>query len=218
MSGTSPTVLLVDDHPVFRSGLAILLGSAGLQVVAETSAGAEAAELARRHRPDVVVMDLGLPDLNGVIATEQVLQACPSTAVLVVTMYDDDTAVAQAIAAGARGYVLKDAPPAEVVKAVGLVAAGAAVMGSGIADRVTRMVASGAAHAATKEPARFPNLTDREQQVLGLVGKGLSNTAISERLGISGKTVANYLSNILVHLDLPDREAAIKLFQQDSQD
>jgi DNA-binding NarL/FixJ family response regulator len=80
------------------------------------------------------------------------------------------------------------------------------------------MVASGAAHAATKEPARFPNLTDREQQVLGLVGKGLSNTAISERLGISGKTVANYLSNILVHLDLPDREAAIRLFQQDSQD
>ncbi len=218
MTGTPPTVLLVDDHPVFRSGLAVLLGSAGLHVVAETSAGGEAAELARQHRPDVVVMDLGLSDVNGVIATEQVLQACPSTSVLVVTMYDDDTTVAQAIAAGARGYVLKDAPPAEVVKAVGLVAAGAAVMGSGIADRVTRMVASGAAHAATPEPARFPNLTDRERQVLGLVGKGLSNTAIAERLGISGKTVANYLSNILVHLDLPDRDAAIKLFQQKSQD
>jgi DNA-binding NarL/FixJ family response regulator len=207
-------VVLVDDHPVFRSGLAVLLGSAGLHVVAETSAGTEAAELARQHQPDVVVMDLGLPDLNGVRATEQVVQACPSTAVLVVTMYDDDTAIAQAIAAGARGYVLKDAPPAEVVEAIRLVAAGAGVMGSGVADRMTRMVAAGAAHAATPEPARFPNLTDRERQVLGLVAKGLSNAAIAERLGISGKTVANYLSNILVRLGAPDRDAVIKLYQK----
>jgi DNA-binding NarL/FixJ family response regulator len=186
--------------------------------VAETSLGAEAAELARQHRPDVVVMDLGLPDLNGVRATEQVLQACPGTAVLVVTMYDDDTAVAQAIAAGARGYVLKDAPPAEVVKAVALVAAGAGVMGSGVADRMSRMVASGAAHAATPPPARFPHLTDRERQVLGLVGKGLSNPAIAERLGLSGKTVANYVSNVLVRLNLPDREAAIELLQREAEE
>jgi DNA-binding NarL/FixJ family response regulator len=212
MTGT--TALLVDDHPVFRSGLAVLLNSAGLQVVAETSTGADAAELARQHRPDVVVMDLGLPDLHGVRATEQVLQACPTTAVLIVTMYDDDTAVARALAAGARGYVLKDAPPAEVVKAVALVAAGAGVMGSGVADRMTHMMASGHAHAATPPPAQFPNLTDRERQVLGLMGKGLTNAAIAERLGISGKTVANYISNILVRLNQPDREAAIQLAQR----
>jgi DNA-binding NarL/FixJ family response regulator len=211
MSAPGPSVLLVDDHPVFRSGLAVLLAAAGIRVVAETASGRDAVGLARQHVPDVVVMDLGLPDLDGVHATEQVLAACPGIRVLVVTMYDDDGAVARALAAGARGYVLKDAPGAEVVKAVELVAAGAAVMGSGLAGRVGRMVADGASRAVGVPAQDFPQLSDRERQVLALLGKGLSNAVIAERLGVSSKTVANYVSGVLSRLELPDRQAAQRL-------
>jgi DNA-binding NarL/FixJ family response regulator len=213
MTTPGPTALLVDDHPVFRSGLAVLLTAAGIQVVAETASGADAVSLARRHRPDVVIMDLGLPDIDGVRATEQLLAACPDSRVLVVTMYDDDGAVARALTAGARGYVLKDAPAAEVVKAVELVAAGAAVMGSGLASRVRGMVADGAGR-ITGVPARqFPQLTERERQVLTLLGKGLTNAVMAERLGVSSKTVANYVSAVLTRLELPDRAAAQQLLR-----
>ena len=213
MNTPGPTALLVDDHPVFRSGLAVLLTAAGIQVVAETASGADAVSLARQHRPDVVIMDLGLPDIDGVRATEQLLTACPDSRVLVVTMYDDDGAVARALTAGARGYVLKDAPAAEVVKAVELVAAGAAVMGSGLAGRVRGMVADGAGR-VTSVPARhFPQLSERERQVLTLLGKGLTNAVIAERLGVSSKTVANYVSAVLTRLELPDRAAAQQLLR-----
>jgi DNA-binding NarL/FixJ family response regulator len=211
MTGT--TALLVDDHPVFRSGLAVLLSAAGVRIVAETASGTDAAPLAREHVPDVVVMDLGLPDLDGVRATEQVLAACPSTRVLVVTMYDDDGAVARALTAGARGYILKDAPGAEVVKAVELVAAGAAVMGSGLAGRVSRLMADGAGRVTSAPMQQFPQLSERERQVLTLLAKGLPNTVIAERLGVSAKTVANYVSTVLARLELPDRAAAQRLLR-----
>ena len=212
---SATTVLLVDDHPVFRSGLAVLLEAAGLSVIAQTSSGLDAAQLARDHSPDVTIMDLGLPDLDGVRATERVLAANPATKVLVVTMYDDDSMVAQALAAGAHGYVLKDAPGAEIIKAVELIAAGATVMGSGIADRANAMLVSGALRSVAVPSRDFPHLSERERQVLGLLSKGLSNAVIAERLGVSGKTVANYVSTILTRLNLPDRDAARRIHKPD---
>lgn len=213
---SATTVLLVDDHPVFRSGLAVLLEAAGLNVVAQTSSGIAAAHLARDHSPDVTIMDLGLPDLDGARATERVLAANPATRVLVVTMYDDDSMVARALAAGAHGYVLKDAPGTEIIKAVELVAAGATVIGSGMADRANAMLVSGALRSVAVPARDFPQLSERERQVLGLLSKGLSNVVIAERLGVSGKTVANYVSTILARLNLPDRDAARRLHKPDA--
>jgi DNA-binding NarL/FixJ family response regulator len=207
-------VLLVDDHPVFRRGLASLLEAAGMEIVAETASGAEAAELAATGRPDVVVMDLGLPDLDGAIATERVLVESPGTHVLVVSMYTDDRALERTLEAGARGFIPKDAPPEEVVQAVRTVAQGGAVLGSTLAPRLSRMVAGGAVRATTPDAQAFPELGPRERQVLGLLSDGLSNAAIAERLGVSGKTVANYTSTILARLGVNDRQAAARLVQQ----
>lgn len=204
-------VLLVDDHPVFRSGLAVLLEVAGMEVVGETASGAESVDLAARTEPDVVVMDVGLPDLDGTVATERVLAASPRTHVLMVTMYDDDDALGRSLRAGAHGYVLKDAPAREVVAAVELVASGAVVMGSGLAGRMGRVVAGGLHRATAAEGSDFPELSDRERQVLGLLAKGLPNAAIAERLGLSSKTVANYVSAVLTRLGVPDRGAAAAL-------
>jgi DNA-binding NarL/FixJ family response regulator len=206
--------VLVDDHPVFRRGLRALLESAGIEIVGETARGREAAELAARTNPDIVLMDLGLADLDGVAATERVLATCPDTHVLVVTMYDDDGALARALEAGARGYVAKDAPPEEVVRAVQSVADGAVVLGATLAPRLRRMVAGGAVRATSLETEAFPELGPRERQVLGLVAMGLTNNAIAERLGVSGKTVANYVSTILSRLGVPDRAAATRLVNE----
>jgi len=201
------TVVVVDDHPVFRSGVAALLEVNGYQVVGEAAGAAEAVELVRRLRPAIVLMDLGLPDGSGVTATERIVAEHPEVRVVVVTMFDDDGSVRAALRAGAAGYVVKDAGHAEIVAAVRAAELGAVVLGSGVA-------ASGAS-AAFAEPAADPfGLTRRERQVLDLVVRGLTNGQIAERLGLSGKTVSNMVSTILGKMGVNDRVEAAALARE----
>jgi DNA-binding NarL/FixJ family response regulator len=187
-----------------------LLEAHGIEVLAEASTAAEAMERLN-PAPDVVLMDVGLPDEDGVSATVNVLQACPQTRVLIITMFHDDLVVARALEAGAAGYVVKDASPDEVVGSVLGVAGGSLVIGHAVADQVRRMATGGALRASTPEEGRFPELTDRERQVVGLIGKGLTNAQVAERLGVSGKTVANYVSAILTRLHVRDRQTLADL-------
>lgn len=200
-------VILVDDHPVFRNGLRALLQASGIDVVGEAATGADAVDIATQLSPDVVLMDLGLPDMSGVEAVAQIVAARPATRVLVVSLYQDDGSVDAALRAGARGYVVKDAPAEEVVAAVQAVASGSAVIGASLAGRLIDLVQG----RDGRLPAEaFPSLTTRERQILALVAKGLTNSAIAERLGLSGKTVANYVSVILAKIDAKDRNDAAR--------
>jgi DNA-binding NarL/FixJ family response regulator len=200
------TVLIADDHPVFRSGLRALLGTdPAIAVVGEATTGVEAIAVAARERPDVVLMDLNMPELDGVVATGQLVQARPDVAVLVLTMFDDDDSVFAAMRAGARGYLLKGSNQADIVRAVHAVAAGGAMFGPAVAQRVLEFFARGSAHPA----ATFPQLSDREREVLNLLAQGDSNGRIASRLSISEKTVRNHVSNIFAKLAVADRAQAI---------
>lgn len=202
------TVLVVDDHPVFRSGVAALLGANGYEVVGEAAGAAEAIELVRRLRPAIVLMDLGLPDGSGVTATERIMAEHPEVRVVVVTMFDDDGSVRAALRAGATGYVVKDAGHAEIVAAVRAAELGAVVLGSGVARSATSTV-------TFVESAADPfGLTRRESQVLDLVVRGLTNRQIAERLGLSGKTVSNIVSAILAKMGVHDRVEAAALARE----
>jgi DNA-binding NarL/FixJ family response regulator len=200
-------VILVDDHPVFRNGLRALLQASGIDVVGEAATGADAVDLAAQLTPDVVLMDLGLPDMSGVEAVGQIVAARPATRVLVISLYQDDGSVETALRAGARGYVVKDAPAEEVVAAVHAVASGSAVIGGSLAGRLADLVHGRDGEIPDED---FPSLTTRERQILALIAKGLTNAAIAERLGLSGKTVANYVSVILAKIDAADRNEAMR--------
>lgn len=195
-------VLVVDDHPVFRRGMIALLRASGFDVVAEAASGTEAVAAAARERPDVVLMDLGLPDLGGVPATERITAAHPDVRVVVVTSYDDEASVRAALDAGATGYVTKEASPEQIVAAVEAATMGALWLGSGVPrpDAV-----------AAAPPPAVPGLSPREAAVADLLGRGLSNPVIATRLGLSAKTVANYVSTILLRLGAADRAEAIRL-------
>jgi DNA-binding NarL/FixJ family response regulator len=198
-------VVLADDHPIVRDGLRTLLGSLpGVDLVGEAATGREAIRETVLHKPDVVVMDLQMPDLDGIEATREVLRAVPGVAVLVLTMYDDDDSVFAAMRAGARGYLLKGAEQDEIASAIKAVASGQAIFGPGVA---TRVLGYFSAPPRVDEP--FPELTGREREVLDLIAAGLSNTAIAGRLGLAGKTVANHISNIFAKLQVADRAEAI---------
>jgi DNA-binding NarL/FixJ family response regulator len=187
-------VLIVDDHPVFRRGLSVLLAAAGYTVVGEAASGEEAVEAASALQPSIVMMDLGLPGMGGIAATAHVLAAAPSTRVLVFTMRDDEEAVREALDAGAVGYIVKDSAPDELLAALAAVAAGAQVIGSGVRMPVGEPAAA--------DPR---GLTPRERAVAGLVEKGLTNSAIADRLGISGKTAANYVATVKLKLGAGSR-------------
>ena len=199
-------VLIADDHPVFRGGLSALLSTdPGVSVVGEAATGAEAVTLAADEQPDVVLMDLHMPDLDGVAATAEILQANPQIAVLVLTMFDDDNSVFAAMRAGARGYLLKGTNQADIVRAVHAVAAGGATFGPAVAQRMLDYFA----HGQSQPAVAFPQLSDREREVLDLLAQGESNPRIASRLFISEKTVRNHVSNIFAKLAVADRAQAI---------
>ena len=201
-------VLLVDDHPLFLDGVrAALSGADGLDVVGEAHDVASALALVSELRPDVVLMDLNLPDGSGIDATREVLRSSPETRVLVMTMADEDDAVVAAMRAGARGYVVKGAGRAELIQSVQTAAAGGAVFSASVADRLVDYFAGLAAH-----PGRevFPRLSDREREVLELVARGHDNRRIARELFISDKTVRNHVSSLFTKLEVPDRAEAIR--------
>lgn len=202
----SLSILVVDDHPVFRMGMVALLSSIdGLEVVAEAADADEAVEQCDRLGPDVVIMDLHLGESSGIDATRRIVGARPAVGVLVVTMMDDDDSVFAAVRAGARGYLLKGAGPDEIERAVRAVANGEVLLAPAIAARAVSYM-SGLHRGG---PTPFPELTDREREVLDLVASGLDNLSIARRLSLSSKTVRNHLSNILTKLQVADRAQAI---------
>jgi len=208
-------VLVVDDHPVFRDGLAALLGSLpDIDVVATAADGPDAISAAESSDVDVVVMDLNLPTLSGVAATARITASPNPPAVLVVTMVDDDDAVVAALRAGARGYVLKGATGEEIALAVRTVAAGGAVFGAGVAARVLALTTSPAAAGDNHFPG---GLTEREHDVLSLLADGASNAEIARALGLTLKTVQNYVSRILDKLQVADRTQAALRARRDQE-
>jgi DNA-binding NarL/FixJ family response regulator len=201
-------VLLADDHPIFREGVrSLLLQSGQFTVVGEAMNGNEAVLAASALDPDVVVMDLQMPELSGIDATRAIMAADPRTAVLILTMYEDDTSVFAAMRAGARGYLLKSADPAKMTRAIASVADGDAIFSPGIADRVLAYFSD--AQAAEPNPSTFPELTEREREVLHLIAAGRNNQAIARQLYISPKTVRNHVSSIFAKLQVADRAEAI---------
>ena len=205
---TAPVRLVIaDDHPVFRFGLrAALDGVREVEVVGEAADGAALVALAERTAPDVVLTDLAMPGVDGRTAIERVLRTSPPPAVLVLTMHADDDALLGALAAGARGYLLKGAERDDIVRAVLTVAAGGAVYGAGIGQRITGLALGN----PTSTPQhRFPGLTVRELEVLALVAEGLGNHEVARRLVLSEKTVRNHVANVLTKLGVRDRAAAV---------
>jgi DNA-binding NarL/FixJ family response regulator len=199
-------VLIADDHPLIRDGLAALLRAGqGTELVGAATNGAEAVEMARQTQPDVVLMDLRLPRLNGIEATRGIVAESPHIAVIVLTMLDDDESVFSALRAGARGYLLKGADRDQIYRAVHAGAAGDVIFGAELASRVLAYFTGG----ASARPAAFPHLTDREREVLELVAQGRSNTVIAAQLHLSQKTIRNNVSNILAKLQVADRAQAI---------
>jgi DNA-binding NarL/FixJ family response regulator len=185
------TVLIADDHPIYRDGLASLLEPLpGIEVVGRAADGLQAVEQALATRPDVVIMDLQMPRLNGIEATRRVLAELPETGVLVITMGEDESTVFSAVTAGARGYLLKGADADEVVQAIRTVHGGGVVFGASLAQRIARVFAAGPSVAA---PSVFPELTEREREILDLVASGLSNGDIAARLYLSPKTGSSQL-------------------------
>lgn len=199
-------VVVADDHPLVRGGLTALLGALdGIQVVGAAADGAAALQLVETTAPDVVVMDLGMPGVDGVEATRRIVERHPGVAVLVLTMSDDDRSLAAAMRVGARGYLLKDAEADEVAHAVRAVARGELVFGPGVAEHVLGLFATPPAAAARP----LPELSDREREVLTLMAAGLGNARIGTRLSVSPKTVANHASSIFAKLRVSGRVEAI---------
>ena len=203
---TDIRVVLADDHPVVRGGLAALLDSLpGVAVVGEAGTGRAAVRETALTRPDVVVMDLHMPELDGVEATRQILAAYPEVAVLVLTMFDEDAMVADALRAGARGYLVKGAEQEEIERAIRTVAAGAVVVSSQVAGALLGRL--------TRPPdgPPFPGLTERERQVLDRMASGAGNATIAATLGLAPKTVGNHISAVFAKLGVATRAQAIVL-------
>jgi DNA-binding NarL/FixJ family response regulator len=203
-------VVIADDHPLFRDGVRALLSTEpDLELVGEATTGDEAVARIGELRPDVVLMDVQMPGLGGIDATRRIAAACPEVAVLVMTMFEDDHLVFAAMRAGARGYLLKGAGQTAVLRAIRSVASGEVVFGPGVALRVLDFF--NAASLASAPPSLFPELSDRERQVLQLLARGLKNAEIAGQLVLSPKTVRNHVSTILGKLQVADRtQAAVR--------
>jgi DNA-binding NarL/FixJ family response regulator len=201
-------VVIADDHPVFRRGLrAALSDTTEVTVTGEATDGVAAVTAAIEGTADVILMDLHMPGMTGIDATREIRRAAPDVAVLVLTMFDNDESLFTAMRAGARGYLVKGAEQDEIVRAIVAVAAGGAVFGAGIAERALAYFA--AAPSGTRAARPFPELTDREMEVLQLVADGLTTADIARRLRLSEKTVRNHTSNVVTKLRVEDRAQAI---------
>ena len=204
-------LLVVDDHPAFRRGLELMLaGVDDIEIAGEAETGLRAVELAGKLSPDVILMDLRMPDLDGIEATRRITRHAMGPAIVVLTMFEDDDSVFAAMRAGARGYLLKGAEQEEIVRAVRAAAAGEAIFGPEIAQRVIAHFAGGAGSAT----ATFPSLTERERDVLEMVAVGKGNATIAHELMISLKTVRNHVSNVFTKLQVSDRSAAIVMARE----
>jgi DNA-binding NarL/FixJ family response regulator len=203
MSERTIRLLIADDHPVFRQGLRVMLDSTDdFEVIGEAADGDEAVSRALELQPDVVLMDLRMPGLNGIDATRRILGAQPDIGVLVLTMFEDDDSVFAAMRAGARGYLLKGSEQDEVLRAIRSIASGEAIFGPAIASRLI-------AYFSSANTSAFPELTDREREVLELIAQGKNNQAIANELVLSLKTVRNHVSNVFNKLQVTDRAGAI---------
>jgi DNA-binding NarL/FixJ family response regulator len=201
-------ILIADDHLFYREGVRTLLaGVPDLEVVGEAATGDEAITQAHRLQPEVILMDIKMPGMNGIEATRQILHTSPHIGVLVVTMFEDDDSVFAAMRAGARGYLLKDADQDELVQAVRAISRGQAIFSPTIAQRLMQYFTALPSQAGPS--VVFPELTEREREVLTLIARGESNAAIAHRLVLSVKTVQNHVSNIFSKLQVADRAQAI---------
>ena len=199
-------VLIVDDHPLYRDGMRGLLESVeGMEVVGEATCGEEAVERAENLKPEVILMDLKMPGMNGIEATRRILQQSPEVAILMITMFEDDDSVFAAMRAGARGYILKDSSGEKVTVAIRAVAGGEAIFSPGIAKRMVSFFSQTPA-----APQRaFPELTAREEELLSLIAQRRTNQEIAKELFLSLKTVRNHVSNIFLKLQVADRSQAV---------
>jgi DNA-binding NarL/FixJ family response regulator len=203
------SILIVDDHQPFRAGLrALFEATEDINVIGEAETGAQAIMQAARLQPDVVLMDLQMPDVTGIDATRRILHTSPHISILVLTMFEDDDFVFAALRAGARGYLLKGASKAEILRAVRVVCNGEAIFGATIAKRLMTYFSSIQRLDVVPEYA-FPELTDREREILNLIVENQPNADIAKHLGISLKTVRNHVSNIFNKLQVVDRTQAI---------
>jgi len=200
-------VLIVDDHEPFRNGLRTLLSSlAGIEVIGEAANGKDAIQLTDETQPDIILMDIQMPGIKGIEATRLIHQASPHIGIIVLTMFEDDDSVFASMRAGARGYLLKGADQSEILRAIQSVQNGEALFGPGIARRLINFFT----HINPSQGEKpFPELTDREHEVLNLIAQGLSNKEISQQLVISQKTVRNHVSNMFSKLQVVDRAQAI---------
>ena len=200
-------ILIADDHPLFRHGIRELLNLAPeIQVVGEATSGEEAITHAEALHPDVILMDVNMPGVNGIEATRRILHDSPHIRILVVTMFEDDGTVFAAMRAGARGYILKDAEKENILRAIQAVGNGEAIFSPTIA---TRLIDFFATQSSRLPKEIFPSLTEREREILQLIARGRSNAEIAQELSLSPKTVYNYVSNILSKLQVADRAQAI---------
>jgi DNA-binding NarL/FixJ family response regulator len=200
-------VLIADDHPLFRHGLfALLNASPDFEVAGEATTGEEVIALAAQLQPDVILMDIQMPGVNGIEATRRILHTSPHIRVLVITMFEDDSSVFTAMRAGARGYILKDAQKTDMLEAIRAVGRGEAIFSPAIA---TRLIDFFAAPRPVASANIFPELTEREREILNLIAQGQSNTAIAAQLVLSPNTVRNYVSSIFSKLQVADRAQAI---------
>ncbi len=199
--------LIADDHTLFRDGLRALLASASdTELVGEAATGQEVIAQAAALQPDLIIMDLQMPVVNGIEATRQIVRTSPHINVLVVTMFDDDHSVFSSMQAGARGYILKGASHAEMLRAIRAVGSGEAIFSPAIAVRLMDYFAS---LRPTAPPQVFPELTEREREILRLIAQGYKNAEIASHLVLSPKTVRNHITNILSKLQVADRAEAI---------
>ncbi len=204
------SVLVVDDHPVFRRGMRVILGAEpDTDLIGEATDGEEAVARALELRPDVILMDLNMPNVNGIEATRRILEASPETAILMLTMFEDDKSILAAMRAGAHGYVLKGADGAETLRAIYAAASGEAIFSPTITQRLTEYFATLGGDSKASSAQAFPNLTEREHEILSLMAEGYTNNAIASRLYLSPKTVRNYVSSIFTKLEVSDRSQAI---------